>query len=116
MKVSFDFDSTLSEEEMQELAIKFIESGAEVFITTSRTDAYEGLRFSNTDLFEVSDKIGIKRENIKFTRHEDKHTFVKNYDIHFDDDEVEIDNINRFPGKCIGLLYQPKYNNQIANF
>lgn len=116
LKISFDFDSTLSQEEMQELAIKFLQSGAEVFCVTSRADYHEGLHFSNSDLFEVTDRIGIKRENITFTSFDDKYKFTKDYDLHFDDDEIEIDLINKFPSKCIGFLYQPRYNNQEANF
>ena len=116
LKISFDFDSTLSETEMQELATKFLKSGAEIFVTTSRTDYQDGLEFSNSDLFEVTDRIGIKRENITFTKYDDKYKFVKDYDLHFDDDEVEMELINRFLGKCIGVLYEPKFNNQQANF
>lgn len=115
-RISFDFDGCLSEEDMQELAIKFIKTRVNVFVVTSRTDYQDGLEFSNSDLFEVTDRIGIKRENITFTKYDDKYKFVKDYDLHFDDDEVEIDLINRFPGKCIGFLYEPKFNNQQANF
>jgi hypothetical protein len=116
MKISFDFDSTLECEEMQELAIKFIASGADVFITTSRTDYHEGLKIPNNDLFEVADRIGIKKENITFTKFKHKYKFTKDFDIHYDDDEIEIDNINKFPSKCMGFLYEPKHNNQQANF
>tara|TARA_R110002096_G_scaffold41463_1_gene112146 strand:+ start:177 stop:536 length:360 start_codon:yes stop_codon:yes gene_type:complete len=116
LKISFDFDNTLECEEMQELAIKLLKSGAEVFITTSRTDYHSGLKIPNDDLFEVAERVGIKKENITFTKFKCKYKFTKDFDIHFDDDEVEIDNINKFPSKCLGFLYYPKYNNQQANF
>lgn len=116
LKISFDFDQTLSELPMQELAKKYIKLGAEVYITTSRAEYKDGLEYNNSDLFEVTDKLGIKRENITFTNYDDKYKFVKAFDIHFDDDEDEISLINEFPNKCIGFLYQPNFNNQIADF
>lgn len=116
LKISFDFDQTLSELPMQELAKKYIKLGAEVYITTSRAKYKDGLEYNNSDLFEVADKLGIKRENITFTNYDDKYKFVKAFDIHFDDDEQEISLINEFPTKCIGFLYQPNFNNQIADF
>jgi len=116
MIVSFDFDSTLSETPMQKLAAKYIKLGADVRITTSRADYMEGLQFSNHDLFEVAESLGIDREKVKFTNFDDKYKFVKDFDMHFDDDEQEINLINEFPGKCIGFLYQPKYNNIEAKF
>lgn len=116
LKISFDFDSTLSEPEMQELALKYLQVGIEVFVTTSRTEFHNGLRFSNSDLFEVTDRIGIKRENITFTSYDDKYKFVKEFDIHFDDDEIEIRLINEHPSKCIGFLYNPRLRNIEANF
>ena len=114
-KVSFDFDQTLSETPMQNLAKKYISLGADVFITTSRTDYKDGLRYDNTDIFETADKLGIKKENITFTSYDDKYKFVKDFDLHFDDDEQEISLINSFPGKCIGFLYHP-INNIEVNF
>lgn len=116
LKISFDFDDTLSELPMQELAKKYIKLGAEVYITTSRAEYKDGLEYNNSDLFEVADKLGIKRQNITFTNYDDKYKFVKEYDLHFDDDDNEIALINEFPSKCIGFLYQPNYNNINPNF
>ena len=42
MKISFDFDSTLSEAKIQKLAKKFINDGHEVWITTSRLSSEHG--------------------------------------------------------------------------
>ena len=44
MKVSFDFDNTLTEKPIQILAKKFIKLGAEVFIVTSRTTEVLGTK------------------------------------------------------------------------
>ena len=115
MKISIDFDSTLTEKPMQELAKKFLAHGIEVFITTSRgTEMYGGTKLDNSDVFQLADELGIPRENITFTNYEDKYTYVKDFDLHFDDDDTEIFHITEFPGKCIGLLYQHNYNNQQA--
>lgn len=114
-KVSFDFDYTLSEKPIQDLAKKYIALGADVYITTSRTDFVDGINYDNNDLFKIASELGIKKENITFTSYDDKYKFVKNYDLHFDDDEQEISLINSFPGKCIGVLYHPK-NNIEVNF
>lgn len=116
MKVSFDFDSTLSTERMQALCKTFMKLGAEVHITTSRSDVLMGKPVNNEDLFEVSDYLGIPRHNITFTKYEDKYKFVKDFDMHFDDDIEEVFLINQFPGKCIGLLYEEKHSNGIIDY
>jgi len=113
LSVSFDFDGTLSEKPMQELAKKYLELGAEVFICTSRaTKMQGGIPFKNNDLFQLADFLGIKRKNIIFTAFEDKYQFVKDFDMHYDDSDEEIFLINEYPNtKCIGFLYQHNYNN-----
>lgn len=113
MKISFDFDSTLSEPEMQELALKFISKGIDVYDTTSRRQKVQGLNFFNSDLFEVTDKLGIERDNVVFTNFNPKYEYLKDFDIHFDDDEVEINDINNFPMKCVGFLFEPKVNTNL---
>lgn len=116
MKISFDFDQTLSELEMQTLAKEFLKLGAEVHITTSRPDYIHGVKVENDDLFEIANQIGIDKKNIKFTCYDDKYKFVKDFDLHFDDSEEEINLINSFPGKCIGVHYNPKPTNLSVNF
>jgi len=118
MKISFDFDSTLTEKPMQELCTKFLKLGADVFITTSRgTEMYGGTKLDNSDVFQLADELGIPRENITFTNFQDKYKFVKDFDAHFDDDDHEIFLINEYPYKCIGFLYEEKNKqNQQVNF
>ena len=69
LKVSFDFDHTLSTLPMQELAYKLVQEGVDVYVCTARySDADKGLvRWDNSDLFSVTDHIGIPRSNIIFT-------------------------------------------------
>ncbi|WNH10063.1 hypothetical protein [Thalassobellus suaedae] len=117
LRISFDFDSTLSTQPMQELCKKFLLLGAEVYVTTTRQNGvHSNLIFENKDLFEVTDKLGIKRENITFTKYQDKVVFVKQFDFHFDDDAHEIFLINQHPSKCLGFLFEQyqDINNGIA--
>lgn len=116
LKISFDFDHTLSELPMQELAKKFMGLGATIYVTTSRCTEFHGKPVDNSDLFTVTDALNIKRENITFTQYEDKYTHVKDYDMHFDDDESEIFYINQHQSKCMGFIYEVKPDNGIKNF
>ena len=98
IKVSFDFDYTLSESHIQEYARELIERGYEVWIVTSRLDAqhyaeefkttlYYG-ELANKDLFEVANKLGIPEDRIKFTNFQSKWMFLqdKDFALHLDDD------------------------------
>jgi hypothetical protein len=106
MKVSFDFDHSLTNPKNKELAKKFLVLGAEVHITTSRTnDPINGKQpYDNREVFSMAERLGIKKENITFTSYADKYSFLKDFDLHFDDDEHEIILINEHPCKCIGVL------------
>ena len=84
MKVSFDFDGTLSRKVVQKLAKELVEEGHEVWIVTSRFSneavADKGwwwIREQNAKLFEVADECGIKRENIHFTNQQPKILYLK---------------------------------------
>lgn len=104
MKISFDFDSTLSEEYIQELAKICIKGGANVYIITSRT-LYPGV-MEHKDLYKIAKTVGIPIENIHFTNSNMKLDKCEELgiDIHFDDMEDEIDNINRSSEICKGIL------------
>ena len=110
MKVSFDFDNTLSKRRIQEMAKRFIHAGDDVYITTTRLEFIEGMeaKFSNTTLFMIAQEVGIPKENIRFTNYEDKVGYLNDFDIHFDDDPYEIDLITRSKAKCIGILINYK--------
>lgn len=101
-RVSFDFDSCLTEEIIQKVAKIFLMTGTEVFIITSRNNkSFE----NNIDLFNLAHILGIKEENIHFTNSEVKWKKVLELDInlHFDDMEHEVHLINA-NGGC-ALLY-----------
>jgi hypothetical protein len=105
MKVSFDFDSTLDQERIQRIALKFIEAGHEVWIHTTRLDNTKAPSHRwNDDLLEVSRKLGIFMDKIVWTNGEDKWKFLEDFDLHFDDDQVEIELIEENLEKCVGIL------------
>ena len=94
-KVSFDFDNTLTRVDVQDFCKKMINLGADVYVCTFRTKEYNDALFKimdkstppNADLFKVTDKLGIKRENIIFTEMGEKSEHLTNDFIwHLDDD------------------------------
>lgn len=112
MKVSFDFDGTLSELEVQEFAKNLANKGIEVWIITARIDNETGkknnwhwIENQNKSVFEIAKHCLIKSKNIKFTSMCDKIEFIKGKDFifHLDDDIYEIDLINNSSDKCKGI-------------
>ena len=111
MKISFDFDSTLTEVINQKLANKFISEGHEVWITTSRLSSDHGrskgwpwIITQNETLFKLAEEIGIPEDKIKFTEGDYKWKSLYTFDIHFDDDILEIELINQNLADCCGVL------------
>jgi len=117
MKVSFDFDSTLDREDVQEFAKLLIDRGYEVWITTSRFDTKTALEKgwwwvekNNQELYRVAEDCGIPKENISFTAMIDKIKFLEGKDFlfHLDDDEIELEMIEESDDKCIGVWVEKK--------
>ena len=99
MKISFDFDGTLSRESVQKYAKQLIDRDFNCIITTYRQKEYIPPD-SNNDLLEVAKNIGI--EDIRFTEGQDKSSFLEDVFIHLDDDynclrEIQINS------KCIPI-------------
>jgi hypothetical protein len=106
MKISFDFDGTLTEVKYFNLALGFINHGCDVYITTARH-----INKQNNDVFALAERLGLPKEKIRFTNFESKLPYVKNFDLHFDDDDIEIEDIKLHQGKCIGVLVnENKFN------
>tara|TARA_R110000796_G_scaffold215732_3_gene331762 strand:+ start:3956 stop:4303 length:348 start_codon:yes stop_codon:yes gene_type:complete len=108
MKVSFDFDSTLTRDDIQALAKRHIHFGDEVHITTTRRNNVSGFKIENEDLFKIASELKIDEDNIHFTNYEDKVDYLTDFDMHYDDDEYEIDLITRSKIKCLGILINYK--------
>jgi hypothetical protein len=94
MKISFDFDGTLTIDDVKKFAEQLINDNHEVWIVTSRyefTDK-EGNKVSNDDLFELANNIGVQKEHIHFCNYNNKSKFLKNKNFlwHLDDDLTEL--------------------------
>ena len=112
MKISFDFDSTLTRPDVQEFAKQCIESGHEVWLVTSRQDTESALQrghhwveSQNQKLFEVAEQVGIDANRIVFTSHQPKIEFLagKEFTIHIDDDIEELLDIKISKDPCVGV-------------
>lgn len=122
MKVSFDFDSTLSRKAVQKYAKELMKRGYEVHIVTTRFE--DPMRYTDPrwqilghrDMFRVCFYLGIPRERIHFQNMADKfHYFQYNVDFlfHLDDDENEIESMNMFTNVVAihcdkGMLWKEK--------
>jgi hypothetical protein len=108
MIISFDFDFTLSTEKMQNLAKFYLQKKFEVWVVTSRYNQTGGwaITYDNDDLYEVTNKLGISSNRVIFTQGNPKYLFFQNhkkFDLHYDDCEYEIQDINKYTD-TIGIL------------
>jgi len=109
MKISFDFDGTLEDEfggfpknnqkeSIQSLAKKYISEGHDVMILTKRYGPEfkdSGLKNEHLPVYYLARELGI--DKVYFTNRKMKFSFILSMkiDIHFENDEYEIDLINR---------------------
>ncbi len=91
IRISFDFDDTLSLPSVQKVAKELITLGFDVIIVTSRKSHGE-----NSDLEEVAQDLGI--DLVFYTNYDLKFTWLKtlNCDIHIDNDRNELIHLSRF--------------------
>jgi len=112
MKVSFDFDSTLDRNDVQQFAKELIADEHEVWIITSRhsdesakSKSWWWVLNQNKNLFDVANKCGIREEHIHFTNGVDKVNFIKGkgFAFHLDDDIDELILILDNSDPCVPL-------------
>ena len=109
LKISFDFDCTLSEHHIQLIAHSMIAAGHEVWIVTARCDdrihdnEITEERSINRDLFKIAKKLNIPNERIMMTEGSFKWKTLEklNIDLHFDDVPEEVELIIRNGRKAI---------------
>ena len=100
MKISVDFDNTLSRKSVQNYIKELISKGVDVWVTTARFDSenikIHKLRHDNSDLWEIIDNLGIDKNKVHFTNMSLKceHLFGKGFVFHLDDDSLELLYIN----------------------
>ena len=102
IKISFDYDGTLTQKFVQEIAKELIASNYEVHLLTSRFGNMQRLKYpnlqSNEQLFRVAEEVGIPQHRISFTNQMPKWMVLNEggIHIHLDDDKVEIDALNYY--------------------
>lgn len=119
MKVAFDFDDTLSQEWIQQLAITHLKAGDDVWVVTSRNE-----RFFE-DIHKVCDKIGLDKTKIIFTLNGQFKWRVylkEKFDLLYDDTWTEVELIRRHGGNAMHVKFSiyeianDISNNTIENF
>ena len=108
MKVSFDYDGTLSLPHVEEFAKELVEKGYEVWVVTSRVSEEDSVLHPwggtdrNKDLWESCKRIGIPEDRVKFTSFADKIEFLEGmgFLFHLDDDLYELITIMESKDKC----------------
>jgi len=107
MRISFDYDGTITIPKIKEFAKMLIDFGADICILTSRQDdsIYEnekliGYHGNNTDLRELCKEIGLPLHKVFYVNGDNK---VDEYirlaiDIHFDNDYGDCELIRRSGG------------------
>ena len=86
MRVSFDYDETLSTSRGQQLAKRHISLGDDVFIVTARQQS------NGAVVYEMAQKLGIPKENVYFTGGRDKWQMLRRLriDRHYDNNAEQI--------------------------
>lgn len=104
LKVSIDFDSTLTKPCVQEFVKQLNRKGIEVHITTSRyqtgihTNAGLQITYNNADVYRIAEQCDIDPWNIHFTNGNYKVEYLdKEFLFHLDDDRFEIERITHIP-------------------
>lgn len=102
--VSFDFDGTLTREDVKAYAKKLTAfDDVEVWVITRRFDDLHAHWWvdhpTNDDLWETVDSIGIPRHHVKFTNMHSKAEFLRDTFVlwHLDDDPHEVEEIFNMP-------------------
>ena len=115
MKLSFDFDSTLTRQDVQSFAKELVASGHQVWIVTSRFDdetilknRWLHIKDQNQKVFRIASECGIKPEHIQFTNMVPKADFLhgRGFTFHLDDDEVELWDIVQSGDPCKPVLVE----------
>lgn len=105
LKISFDFDQTLSQPRIQKVAKKMIDAGHEVWITTARpNDIAFPVPIWNRDLIKVANELGIPYKRVQYTAGNPKYEFLQSFDLHFDNDKPTIELIEKNLPNCATVL------------
>jgi hypothetical protein len=97
-RISFDFDGTLDQPWIQEIAKTFIKNGDLVFVITSRDPKHQ-----NVDVFNVCSELGIKRSQVFCVDIRPKLSEIirLQVDMHWENDFLEFLELKRAGVNCI---------------
>jgi hypothetical protein len=117
VKVSFDFDDTLTTQHGFDLAKRAINSGDDVHIVTRRQESASG------PVYKVADELGIPHSKVHFTNGSLKWETIKRLGIlkHYDNNQNELDKIQEnVPGVDVvkldtGVSIGSSYSGQFGN-
>lgn len=111
IKISFDFDDTLTRKNVQDLVRKLPKSETSLYIVTSRLGNIQRMKHgdlkSNEDIFELASELGIPPHKISFTNQTSKWMVLNEsgVKIHIDDDLREVHSLNWYGiVKCFHAL------------
>jgi hydroxymethylpyrimidine pyrophosphatase-like HAD family hydrolase len=109
VRVSFDYDDTLTEPEILEYAKELIKRGFNVWIVTARPPS------ANKDVYGTAKDLGIRNDHVVFTGLDYKNDFIDEIKpiFHIDDDHIEIMLINS-GHKTVGIrhTYNPDWKEE----
>jgi RIO-like serine/threonine protein kinase len=101
MRISFDYDETLTTTKGQDMALNAIKNGDDVLILTARQES------DSAPVYAMAEKLGIKKSNVYFTNGQDKWKFVLrlHIDKHVDNSQEQIDKIKKYT-TAEGVLFK----------
>jgi len=102
MKISFDFDRTLERYRIKNLAINLYWSGNEIWIHTNRPNKNILDENINYDIEQVAKDCLIPDCRIVYCE-EEKWKYLQDFDIHFNDNQKEVNEINYYTN-CKAIL------------
>ena len=87
MRISFDFDGTLTEPHIQQICKNKLHEGHDVFIITKRYKNPSEAPY----VYQLAESLGINEKNIYFTDRKWKHGFIHFLEIneHYEDEPYE---------------------------
>lgn len=108
MRISFDYDGTLGDNEsIQDLArVLSKDPNVDLYILTSRDP-----KIDNRDLYQLIEDLNLNIKEVIFSFMQLKSVFIKNrnIDLHFDDNEEDIFDINESIGRNIAMKVNYKW-------
>jgi len=128
MKISFDFDGTLSDEfdgsvneqkeEIQKICKDYVKRGHDVYIITKRFGphyANYGKGDEHVEVFELADELGIPHHKVYFTDREWKTKIISSLEIemHFENSENEVIMISKMGGVTVVPVEDPYWRDII---